>query len=99
MIGRPVARWTASRTSAEVILDFGFWILDWSDKDVRPAGVFDVAGNPKSNIQNPKLPTVPLERRAGSRANLALTTAFSGVVAAGLRPTARGPLPSRTMDW
>ena len=35
---------------------------------------------------------------SGSRANFALTTAFSGVSAAGLRPTARGPEPSRTMD-
>jgi hypothetical protein len=38
------------------ILDFEFWILDWSDKDNDTGGsgpsVF--AGDPKSKIQNPK---------------------------------------------
>jgi signal transduction histidine kinase len=37
------------------ILDFGFWILDWSDKGngSGPSGASAVAGNPKSKIQNP----------------------------------------------
>jgi hypothetical protein len=56
LIGRTVGSEPANGGSnpspeANSILDFGFWVLDWSGR--RRVCTF-AAGNPKSEIQNPK---------------------------------------------
>src|SRR5713226_1284492 len=49
---RSRSRWR--RLGREGILDFGFWILDWSDRvKVVPLLTLPLIQNPKSKIQNP----------------------------------------------